>query len=160
MGLFNPDEYDEPENKDEYPWVYELPLPGDQGEWRVPKQFYEEMVRLHPGIVILDELNRMRAWLISNASNRKTAKGMPRFINNWLGKAQNEAKAAPQANAVSRTAQPQVRGYVTSDVRCLQRNGGYAIYRCARPWEWHQYACRIPMTCCPECGEDMERVNT
>jgi len=67
--------------------VFDLPLPGEQGEWGVPQRLYDELVKLYPNASVMGELAKMRAWLLTNP--RKTAKGLPRFINNWLSKAQN-----------------------------------------------------------------------
>jgi uncharacterized protein YdaU (DUF1376 family) len=67
--------------------VFELPLPGNQGEWSVPHKLFDELVNLYPNVSIIEELAKMRGWLLTNP--RKTAKGLPRFVNNWLSKAQN-----------------------------------------------------------------------
>ena len=50
---------------------------------------YEEYF---PSIDIKQEFNYMASWLESNQTNRKTFRGMPRFINNWLTKANDKAK--------------------------------------------------------------------
>lgn len=47
--------------------------------------------KAYPAIDIIQELHKMRAWLDANPKNRKTAKGIKRFIIGWLGKAQNSA---------------------------------------------------------------------
>jgi hypothetical protein len=77
------------------PGVFDLPLPGTQGEWPVPEALYREMVTLHPAVNVMDQFAKMRTWLITNSTHRKTPKGMPRFIGNWLAKAQDGAVSAP-----------------------------------------------------------------
>jgi hypothetical protein len=69
--------------------VFELPLPGDGKEWAVPQKLFDEMKLAYPDLSVMGELAKMRAWLIANPANRKTPKGLPRFINSWLDKAQN-----------------------------------------------------------------------
>jgi hypothetical protein len=69
--------------------VFELPLIGEKGEWQVPESLYRELVAAYPGVSVLAELAKMRAWLITNPLKRKTASGLPRAINSWLGSAQN-----------------------------------------------------------------------
>lgn len=71
--------------------VFDLPLPGQQGDWGLGQALYDEMIIAYPGVSVMEELGKMRAWLITNASQRKTVKGMPKFINNWLSRAQDKA---------------------------------------------------------------------
>jgi hypothetical protein len=47
-----------------------------------------------PGIDVKQELRRATTWLEANPSNRKTFRGMPRFLVEWLGRAQDRAKGA------------------------------------------------------------------
>jgi hypothetical protein len=49
----------------------------------------------YPAVDIEQELQKMRAWLDSNPTRRKTRRGIERFINNWLSRSQDSAK--PQA---------------------------------------------------------------
>jgi hypothetical protein len=70
--------------------VFAFPLPGQQGEWSLPQSIYDEMVRAYPGVNVMTQLSKMRAWLVSNPQSRKTVKGLPRFINTWLGKEQDK----------------------------------------------------------------------
>jgi hypothetical protein len=72
--------------------IFELPLPENQGEWSVPQKLYDELRLAYPDIGIMGELSKMRIWLLANSSKRKTANGLPRFINNWLAKAQNSPR--------------------------------------------------------------------
>lgn len=63
---------------------------------------YDSMIAewkpLYPGVNVQDELRNMKAWLLANVTNRKTKRGMTRFINYWLSKRQNQprAKGAPK----------------------------------------------------------------
>jgi uncharacterized protein YdaU (DUF1376 family) len=75
-----------------YAGVFELPLIGKQGEWSVPKNFYQEMVKAYPGVDVMEQLAGMRGWLIANPTKRKTPAGLPKFINSWLSGAQNNQR--------------------------------------------------------------------
>jgi hypothetical protein len=44
----------------------------------------------YPAVNVKQQLKAMQAWLKANPTKRKTASGMPRFVTNWLSKAQNE----------------------------------------------------------------------
>lgn len=42
-----------------------------------------------PAVDVMHELKKMLTWLDSNQTKRKTARGIERFINNWLSRAQD-----------------------------------------------------------------------
>lgn len=48
----------------------------------------------YPAIDIVLELRKAAAWCYSNPSNRKTKRGVSRFINGWLSRAQDKAPKA------------------------------------------------------------------
>lgn len=50
----------------------------------------------YPDVDIFAELNVMAVWLDSNEPKRKTEKGMPRFVNSWLSRA-NQKGGSPFA---------------------------------------------------------------
>ena len=52
------------------------------------------LTRAHPGKDVPGELDRAAAWLACNPTKGKTAKGMPRFLNGWLQRADGCAPAA------------------------------------------------------------------
>ncbi len=68
------------------PGIVYLPLPGSQGEWAVPEKLFHEMVHCHPGRDVARELEKMRGWLVANTRRRRTPRGLPCFINNWLSR--------------------------------------------------------------------------
>ena len=78
---------------------YSLPVIGDESEpeWQVPKQMLEEWQRSYPAVDVPGELLKMRGWLVSNTQRRKTKRGITRFCNSWLSRAQDNHRAAPLA---------------------------------------------------------------
>lgn len=56
----------------------------------------EHYKELYPGVDVEQELRNMTGWLEANRERRKTKRGVQKFINNWLSKAQNRAKGSPQ----------------------------------------------------------------
>jgi hypothetical protein len=56
----------------------------------ITEAMISEYTPLYPAINIKQEVRAMKAWAISNPSQRKTARGMRRFINSWLSRAQNK----------------------------------------------------------------------
>lgn len=66
--------------------TYHYVLPSDVEHYR----------ELYPGVDVEQELRNMTGWLEANRERRKTKRGVQKFINNWLSKAQNRAKGSPQ----------------------------------------------------------------
>jgi len=63
------------------------PCKGPVKEWAIPPSLYRDLVALYPDVDVLGELRKARAWIITNPTRRKTARGMPRFLNSWLARA-------------------------------------------------------------------------
>jgi hypothetical protein len=63
--------------------------------WILPASLYATYKPAYPAIELDVELRKAAAWLVSNPNQRKTPKGMSRFINGWLSKAQNSARPSP-----------------------------------------------------------------
>ena len=54
--------------------------------------------KTYPAIDVHQELNAMESWLDANPTRRKTPKGIKRFINSWLARAQDRG-GSPQAKS-------------------------------------------------------------
>ncbi|MFG6321992.1 MAG: hypothetical protein K1W41_10790 [Lachnospiraceae bacterium] len=72
-----------------------LPL-NDKSFYEVPKDKIELWVQTYPAVDVMQELWKMRAWLDSNPTRRKTRRGISRFINSWLSRKQDDGKEAAQ----------------------------------------------------------------
>lgn len=57
--------------------------------------------RAYPAIDVHQELAAMESWCDANPTRRKTAKGIKRFVNSWLARAQDKG-GSPQAKAKSK----------------------------------------------------------
>ncbi|MDE7002260.1 MAG: hypothetical protein K2P73_18550, partial [Lachnospiraceae bacterium] len=68
---------------------------NDKTFYDVPMDKIVLWYETYPAVDIEQELQKMRAWLDSNPTRRKTRRGIERFINNWLSRSQDSAK--PQA---------------------------------------------------------------
>lgn len=66
---------------------------NDGSEWRPDEALFAEYVRLYPGVDVKQQFNEMRAWCLGNPEKRKTRRGVRRFVNTWLSKAQDKASA-------------------------------------------------------------------
>jgi hypothetical protein len=67
-------------------------LPTNRGDdFPIYRETVTELGRLYPAVDVEQALRSMRAWLLSNPSNRKTYRGMMKFVNGWLSREQNRA---------------------------------------------------------------------
>lgn len=71
-----------------------IPITKGQ-EWPVPKAFLEEMERSYPAVDGPQTLLEIRAWALSNPTQRWTPKGVTRGINRWFEKEQNKPARRP-----------------------------------------------------------------
>lgn len=54
--------------------------------WQMPTSLYEKLLDAFGNIDIDAEMRKAVAWCEANPGKRKTAKGMPRFLNAWLSR--------------------------------------------------------------------------
>ena len=74
--------------------------------------------KAYPAVDVRQEYLKMARWLEANPKNKKTRQGIKRFINSWLGRAQDSArtsKASKPVKQVSATAYTQ-RNYTEDDL--------------------------------------------
>lgn len=83
------------------PFVVLFSCQGPQKTWGLAREQAEEWQAIYPGIGVEAECKKANAWLNANQSKRKTAKGMPAFLVNWLGRAANSGRAAPPPRTLS-----------------------------------------------------------
>ena len=62
---------------------------NDKTEYPIPRTLVEEYKELYPAVDVEQQLNNMKAWLISNPRRRKTKGGILRFVNGWLSREQD-----------------------------------------------------------------------
>lgn len=72
---------------DSTPVVLTFPTAGKPALWDLTEGRIGEWSSLYPGIDVTAECRKALAWI--QANNRKTAKGMPAFLVNWLNRAVN-----------------------------------------------------------------------
>lgn len=71
-----------------------LPLiNGD--DYLVTKEYVKELKELYPAVDVEQTLRSMRGWLGSHPKNKKTPRGIKRFITGWISRDQDEASRVP-----------------------------------------------------------------
>lgn len=68
-----------------------LPLVTGSGSFDVTFNYLNSLRQLYPAVDVEQEFRKMYGWLDSNPRNRKTSRGIKRFITSWLGRAQDRA---------------------------------------------------------------------
>lgn len=65
-----------------------------------------EWEHAYPTTDVMAELRKARAWCIANPANRKTARGVGKFLNGWLTRAADRASPAKPPATVTAIYQP------------------------------------------------------
>lgn len=73
-----------------------LPVRGG-GVYLVTMAEADRLARLYPAASVVDELRKMVGYFSVNPNKIKTLRGMPRFINTWIGKAHEQNKQKGRA---------------------------------------------------------------
>jgi len=71
---------------------------NDGTDWQPEDEDVLKWQQLYPAVDVFQELNAMTGWLDANPTKRKTPRGIKRFVNSWLARAQDRG-GSPQANA-------------------------------------------------------------
>jgi len=110
-------------------------------DWQPTDEQILQWQHAYPEVDIFAELNVMAVWLQSNEPKRKTEKGMPRFVNSWLSRA-NSKGGSPFAQQEQDTSgkKPMKQWTQLDDLthdfmnnerfrqRCLEQYGQYVTY--------------------------------
>ena len=65
---------------------------NDKTEYWIYEDQVTEWTELFPAVDVMQELRKMKSWLDSNTSRRKTKRGILRFVNGWLSKEQDKGR--------------------------------------------------------------------
>lgn len=68
---------------------------GKEKSWYLTEQFLATAREAFPSLPVLEIIKGAWFWTENNPERRKTAKGMPRFLSNWIA---NENNKPPSAN--------------------------------------------------------------
>ena len=51
--------------------------------------------KTYPAVDVFAELAKMESWLDANPTRRKTERGIKKFVNSWLSRAQDQGGSSP-----------------------------------------------------------------
>jgi len=69
-----------------------LPTNKKDELFSIVKSDVELWIDTYQNVDVIQELKKIKAWLIANPTKRKTNTGMKRFINSWLSRQQDAPK--------------------------------------------------------------------
>lgn len=73
--------------------------------YELTKAFMDELQSVYTGIDVHREALKARLWLKTNPTKKKTAKGMPTFLNKWMTRATNDGRSSGGGSGSSRISQ-------------------------------------------------------
>lgn len=94
---------------------------GEPETWELRESRVAKWRRVFPSLDIDAELLKAQAWLEDNPSNRKTAKGMTKFLNGWLNRSQNQGPS--RRAGVAQIAKPTEEPLFTPDALAWAMEG-------------------------------------
>ena len=71
------------------PAIFTLPL-NDGSSYEVTQSEINEYSELYPAVDVAQEIRGMIGWIKANPTRRKTRRGIKRFMNSWLSRAQDQ----------------------------------------------------------------------
>jgi len=66
--------------------------------WEPENDDVKKWVELYPAVDVPQELRAMEGWVDANPTRRKTKRGVKRFVNSWLSRAQDKG-GSPMAQS-------------------------------------------------------------
>jgi len=72
-------------------FIFKIPL-NDKTEFGITQKDYDKWQDTFPAVDVMAQLKRMALWCDDNPKNRKTSRGVRKFISSWLSKEQDRAQ--------------------------------------------------------------------
>ena len=91
----------------------QFPTAGRPNVWTLSESFVSELVATYPGVDVRAECRKAHLWIKTHLPRRKTAGGMPAFLNTWLSRCQNSSRGGTNGQPVP----SQQRQSITASVR-------------------------------------------
>ena len=97
---------DEPPSSPAFNFASDLLKSNRNGPWHVEPALHDRLAAAYPAVDPGTEYRKAAAWLAGNPARRKTRRGMPKFLHNWMRTAQTgidrEEASRPRTEAVGR----------------------------------------------------------
>ena len=80
------------------PSLLDFPVDGKTKLWPMTQSWLDAQQQFFPQVDCLAEAKKSLAWLLANPEKKKTAVGMPRFLNRWFSRASDAKSYRPGVN--------------------------------------------------------------
>lgn len=90
----------------------------DGTKWRPAQEDYDDWARMYPDIDVKHEFDAMRRYCLDKPQKRKTARGIKRFVTNWLDRTSADQKAGTEEKRRGWAQGMEQQGY---DIDALER---------------------------------------
>jgi len=87
----------------------------DGSDWQPTDEQVIAWEHAYPEIDVFAEMNQMAVWLDSNPGKRKTERGMARFVNSWLSRANRNGGSPFAQEAMKQSGKTPLRGWTQLD---------------------------------------------
>ena len=74
-----------------------FPCDGPTKGWRVTREVFSSLQEAFSTLDVVSEIRKAYEWILANPDRRKTAKGMRRFLFNWLSRAVDGRRSTSRA---------------------------------------------------------------
>ncbi|KKK61771.1 hypothetical protein LCGC14_3010990, partial [marine sediment metagenome] len=81
-----------PEAEEVVSEIEPFPCRGKLKTWILPKAKLAEYEKTYEHLDVLDQMKRAWQWVQDRPTQRKTAKGMPQYLSNWLNRECNSGR--------------------------------------------------------------------
>lgn len=83
------------------PVFIEIDTVNPVGKTAVKESLVKELEDAFPNVDVRDQLRRVAYWANKNPEKRKTAKGLPKFLGGWMGRAVSSGDVRQMSNRAS-----------------------------------------------------------
>lgn len=104
-----------------YRSILEFPCNGEQKTWILTDKQLSEWAGLYPGLDVLGECRKALAWVLAN--ERKTARGMPKFLVSWLNRVNDKGSGAGATAKSFKQADREDRQRMLARIKAEQARG-------------------------------------
>lgn len=94
-----------------------FPTDGHAREWALTEGQVLDWQGLYPNLDVREQARQALAWVLAKPSNRKTARGMPAFLVNWLNRSTNRGAGSGSSPRVI----PTITGRNATNLAAMQR---------------------------------------
>ena len=70
-------------------------IPAKGGSYELTEDLVHKLSEAYPRVDVMEQCERAKLWCEVNVCKRKTARGMPRFLNAWMSRVEASPSVEP-----------------------------------------------------------------